>query len=269
MVLAILAMMAAGRPGYGGEAVRDCRVFEPGEELRYAVRWKFVRLGTMVVRTVRDSSCRTPEETRVTMAVASNPDISIIAIREWNESIINTVSLSSVRFRGKHTNGDETVLISQTYDPASRLMTHVVTDASTLRQVRADTLRDCEPYVEGPALLFHTRAIARSLGIFDVPTCVNGKVGNTRLRFGGKIEEITIGAVRRPVRTRAFDGCAEWTGGSSAGVSGAFAGWMSDDDAAVPIKAELKILVGSITLELESWIRPGWTPPTGLTAENR
>ena len=46
-----------------------------------------------------------------------------------------------------------------------------------------------------------------------------------------------------------------------------FQGFFSDDEAAVPIRAEAKVIVGSIVVELEEWERPGWIPP--VAAEQR
>jgi proteasome assembly chaperone (PAC2) family protein len=62
-----------------------------------------------------------------------------------------------------------------------------------------------------------------------------------------------------------YVGLAKWTGASAAGLTGEFEGWISDDSAAIPILAEVKIALGSIWIELESWTRPGWSPPTGWT----
>jgi hypothetical protein len=43
-------------------------------------------------------------------------------------------------------------------------------------------------------------------------------------------------------------------------MSGEFHGWVTDDDAAVILKAEVKILLGSVRIELESYERTGWSP---------
>jgi hypothetical protein len=90
---------------------------------------------------------------------------------------------------------------------------------------------------------------------------IGGKLCATDLEFENEIGETEIGAIDFPVRTRRYSGFAHWTGGSSAGVNGSFTGWVTDDDASIPVRAEMKVLVGSIVLELEQWTRPGWSPP--------
>ncbi len=81
------------------------------------------------------------------------------------------------------------------------------------------------------------------------------------LDFTGPIENVEIDAFDRPIRTRKYTGFADWKGGTSAGLSGEFTGWVSDDEAAIPLQAEMKVFLGSIRLELERWHRPDWTTP--------
>jgi hypothetical protein len=68
-----------------------------------------------------------------------------------------------------------------------------------------------------------------------------------------------IDAVKYPVETIEFDGRADFVG--IFGLTGGFSGWFSNDEAAVPIIAKMKVILGSIRLELVKWNRPGWVPP--------
>lgn len=241
-------------------------VFQPGEELQYKVNWKFLRLGTIIVCTVQDSTCSGPTDIKVVMNVQSNPDLPFIWIREYNESLLNAVSVSSKSFRARHRNGDEYYAVKQVRDTARRTLAYTKTDLNTGAIVCCDTLQNIGDYVEGPSLFAYARCASRTVGTKRVPTVITGKMYSTDMSLDGTIEEVTIDALEEPVRARLLTGVAHWTGGSSAGMSGEFLGWMSDDDAAVPLKAEMQILLGSITLELESWTRPGWNAPTTKTA---
>jgi len=95
-----------------------------------------------------------------------------------------------------------------------------------------------------------------------IPTLVEGKIAPTDISFEAGSESQEIDALSYPLRVRKFTGMAHWQGGTEAGLKGEFTGWISDDDAAVPVVAEVKVLLGSIRLELESWTRPGWVPPS-------
>ncbi len=241
-------------------------VFFPGEELCYKVKWKFVRLGTIVVRTVRDSSTPNPSDIKIIMTVQSNPDLPFVWIREYNESLFDAVALTSRSFRARHRNGNDYYAVQQVRNDTLHTMTYTRTDLNTKATVCCDTLRDIGNYTEGPSLFFYARCMSRTAGSRNVPTLIDGKMRSTGMSVDGSVEEVNLDAWESGVRTRLLTGFAHWTGGSSAGVSGEFRAWMSDDEAAVPVRAELKILLGSIDLELEKWTRTGWTPPTPHTS---
>ena len=82
------------------------------------------------------------------------------------------------------------------------------------------------------------------------------------INFDGKQEIVEIDAVKYPVRTKYLNGSADWTG--AYGLSGKFEGWFSDDDAKIPIRAKMKVYVGSVNIELVSWKRTNWTPPKAV-----
>ena len=56
-----------------------------------------------------------------------------------------------------------------------------------------------------------------------------------------------------PVRVLEVEGSANAVG--VYGMTGDFTGWFSDDEAAVLIKGRLKVLLGSVTVELIQWDR--------------
>ena len=70
---------------------------------------------------------------------------------------------------------------------------------------------------------------------------------------------VEIDAVDYPIQSIYFKGKAHWEG--VYGLTGEFEGWFSDDDARVPIKANMKILIDHVTIELIKWKRKDWTPP--------
>jgi hypothetical protein len=94
---------------------------------------------------------------------------------------------------------------------------------------------------------------------YKIPTVIMDEAVTTVINFQGVIGETEIDAVDYPVRTVYFNGDANWTG--IYGLTGRFEGWFSDDEARIPIKAKMKLYVGSATIELMSWKRGSWQPP--------
>jgi hypothetical protein len=202
------------------------------------------------------------------MIVESNPDLGFIWIRQFDESVIDVNSLSSKRFHARHRSGDNYEEIWHEADKQSRQVYCRVVDKNTGAVLASDTVRNVDSFVEGPSLLFCTRCSARTIGLRKIPTLIGGKMAETEIDFGGKTEFREIAAIDFPVRVQKYTGVAHWKEDSGVGLGGEFTGWISDDEACVPIAAELKVFVGSIRLELESWIRPGWVPPSGDIVSN-
>ncbi len=115
------------------------------------------------------------------------------------------------------------------------------------------------PFQDGLSILYFARANCRRLGTIRVPTVVFGKYGRTSLEYADKKTTLELDAFRHPVRVIEFEGRADYEG--LYGLTGEFKGWLSDDAAAVPIKAEMQVVIGSVSIELKSWHRNGWKIP--------
>jgi hypothetical protein len=76
------------------------------------------------------------------------------------------------------------------------------------------------------------------------------------LDFTPRLETVEVPAFHAPFRAIRFDGRAEWVLPTAAGMTGEFHGWLTQDEAAIPVKATVRIFLGSVTLELESFERP-------------
>lgn len=112
---------------------------------------------------------------------------------------------------------------------------------------------------DGLSLFYFARTHFRSAQKLKAPIFINEKTAQTEFNFMGNIVSQEIDAVTYPVETVEFDGNANFIG--IFGLTGYFQGYFSNDAAAIPIVAKMKVLVGSIHIELTKWSRPGWVPP--------
>ncbi len=240
------------------------QVLLPGEELRYKVKWGFLRLGTIVLRTEREQSVPDSAPYRLTMTVSSNPALQVINIREYNQSWVSGPDPHTRRYRGRHYKGDDSTEIVYEYEKSTHCAVCTERDMRTGTILQHNQIENAPPFVEGASLLYYARCRAHSGRRCGVPTIVGNEMHKTILDFSPNQEEVEVDGIQEPVRALRYTGMADWKGGTSAGLSGEFTGWVSDDSAAVPLRAEMSVLLGSITIELEKWNRPGWVPPTAL-----
>jgi hypothetical protein len=159
-------------------------------------------------------------------------------------------------------------------DPLSTSFSEYVFDYSNkrvsyekgIRQQPAGLIKGADTisvvYQDGLSLFYYARANIRSSKAEIVPTFVNEQKVATYINFKDTKTSCEIDAVEYPVGTIEFDGRAEFVG--IFGLTGGFSGWFSNDEAAIPIVAKMKVILGSVRIELKRWNRPGWVPPRAV-----
>ena len=116
---------------------------------------------------------------------------------------------------------------------------------------RIDTVKVLTMYCDGPSLFYYARANFKQSKTMVVPTFVEGVKGITIINFGKNKTKIKIDALDKPIDAYEIDGKASYIG--FFGLTGDFTGWISADERAIPLKGKVKVLVGSVIVELKSW----------------
>lgn len=241
---------------YPQSPVSNNKFLYANETLVYKVKWTFIRIGTITIKT---TFCEdNPDNIKVSMLVESNPLIPFVDISEYNETIIDRNTFMSNSFYGLYRNGNDKTKYTVQYDNASKSSLFKVYDVSNQKMIDSIKIHDCPRYVDGPSLFFFTRANSNLNRTINVPTIIEGKIENTKIVFTDIKEEIEIDALDYPIVAKQYLGYADWEGGSSQSLSGEFMGWISDDVEAIPVYAEVKVLIGHLKIELESWLRGDW-----------
>jgi hypothetical protein len=229
-----------------------------GEVMKYKVKWSFIRLGTVTIRQLPADS----GSVLVSMDVQSAPGLPFIDVHFSNRTYVS--ELSQVMQQETIVTGrdscDKTVY---RFDRKSGYV--VMEDSRKGERTRLDSLHWDKECYDALGLLFHSRFNAGSGLSESLPTLNDYKIDETEVSYARATEDIEVDAFDAPRRCHLVSGNARWVGKSFAGMKGPFCGWITDDSEAIPIKAEVKILLGSICLELESYERPGMSTGTQLT----
>ena len=115
------------------------------------------------------------------------------------------------------------------------------------------------PCEDGLALFYYARRHALEKKQAKIPTFIDTNEVTTDINFG--IEHLVdeIDAVQYPVDVVKLDGRADFVG--VFGLTGGFEGVFSNDAASIPITARMKVILGSVKVELKNWKRDNWIPP--------
>lgn len=233
-----------------------------GEELEYLVSYSFFDIGTIRVTTDAKEQLGSRTVYRASTYIDSNPSLSwLVDVHIRFYGLIDS-AIYSHKWIG-HDSTEKQVDIRRMdfdYSLSRMLMTRGVRlpDGST-STTDQDTIKIDGPSQDGLSLLFYAREHVRQPQDVDVPTYVDAEKGITEIHVRKELEEAEIDAVEYPVETVYLEGLAGFVG--VFGLTGGFEGWFSNDQARVPILARMKVILGSIKVQLKSWKRGSWTPP--------
>jgi len=233
------------------------RVFVEGEELVYNVRYGFFDLGQVRIKilgSVHDGPSLAYDGKGY---IDSYPKVPFVDLHAVYESTIDT-GMFSRKFVGKQKdNGQWDVSRYDFGYPEQRVLIEVGNHDSVI--VKRDTLSISTKYQDGLSLFYFARAKLFSGEKLNIPTLIKEQKVSTYIDFKGEHASVDLDAVDYPVDVVRFEGNMDFVG--IYGLTGGFEGWFSNDDARVPIQAKMKVIIGSVTVELMKWTRPGWSPP--------
>ena len=229
------------------------------EKFVYGVSWTFIRLGTITLKVETIDSF--PELRKVIVDIKTAAHLPFINIDEYNEAILRISDGMTMYYHGTEKNDGKTAEITCVYNEDQKCAFYESKNIETGEILKKITLKIQQPFLIGTSLIEYARLAADSGTIKKVPTIIKGNIYPTTINYSGPVEEIDIDACDEPVSAFRYTGSADWDGQATAGLSGNFTGWLSNDSADVVLYAELDILLGSVDAELEYWFKPGWTPP--------
>jgi hypothetical protein len=238
-------------------------VISDSEELLYEASWWAFALGQIRIRTQvvkgADGILR-PSATAYIDSYGNLPFVDVHSVSATEmDSALSTRTSRSIEKR----NDEWWVLKHDYHSETKRLITETswqkTRDSAPYTPTKIDTLTIEGQLEDGLSIFFFARAHIHSAKTFRLPTIVYEKLGHTTLEFTAETKTMNIEGDEEPIAVKGLRGMAEFEG--LFGMSGEFEGWFTDDAAAVPVKAKLGVIIGSIELELKKWKRAGWTPP--------
>jgi len=263
VVVLILVLATGARvftrdvPDLRGPLAAD-QILVDTEELVYEVSWSFFKLGTIRLTSRRDLSADA--------YIDSYETVPFIDLHAMNHTVMDSAFSSVTSFALDLKEDARWHGLAYTYDRASgRLfvdeVVHPAPDVPPLSARRVDTLHmGSGEFVDGLSIAFYPRRFVHAARTVSVPTVLYGKVGTTTFEFANEQTTESLDALDQPVRVIEVHGSTTVIG--VYGMTGEFTGWFSDDAAGIPLKGTLKVLIGTVNVELIQWRRPGWTPPT-------
>jgi len=219
--------------------------FHPTESLTYKVKWSFIRLGTLTVQQ-EPADTTFPEYMNVWLNGESS--VPLVDVFFKSVSLLHRDNPTSWLYE-LQSGRSASVITAYIYDPENIRMFGM--EYANGESTRLDTLAAPVPYYDGVGLFMYARAASGSDTSVSLPTIMDFQMGKTNITFTSQSDSVEIDAFDGYVPAYLFTGFTEWTGSSFAGMTGDFRGWVSRDSARTVLRAEVKIVIGSVVIELE------------------
>ena len=236
-------------------------VFYSGERLQYKVSWLFFRLGTVVVTTEKIPGPSLDEQYRVRIHVESNPALFFVSVHSEYESIVSASSVRPLSFTARELSGSDTVVTRYVMNDTLHQVHVDQWHEPGHTEVKQQILDSVDVFYEGASMFFFARSRIHSGTSVTIPTLVEFNFFKTDISFTKQLSGVSIDALENEIETKELYGFAHFVGSSIGGFSGEFRGWFTNDEAAIPVLAEMNLTLGTADVELEQWSRGSWSPP--------
>jgi hypothetical protein len=227
-----------------------------GEELTYNVRWGFLNLGTLNYRVIDTTRYNNELAYRVSLKIDSSPYVFFVSMHYYYESYIST-DLYPMYFYGEEIDGDTRTRYRYFFDrEGKKILTEVSLPNDTLNYQKKEFPMPT-PVQDGMSLVNYARGNVYEPKSVNVTAFYDLKFGDFIINFVNNRIPLELDVFQQPIEGVELNGTT--TIKAIAGFSGAFRGWFSTDGRAVPLRAKMKVFIGSVTVDLEKW--KNWDPP--------
>lgn len=229
--------------------------WQVGEQLTYKVKWAFIRLGTLKLEVADTSIVDENLIYHVKLHIDSNPMLFFVNMHNVYNSFINE-KFQLHHFYAEEVIDDVTYKAEYKIDYGDSLILINMTDVEDTTKNIKRSMPFERTILDGTSLVFYARQKAVKSKKDTVESFFESERGKVALNFHGKKDQVTIAALDSPIECYYIDGKIDTKG--IAGVTGPYKGWFAADGQRPPIKAELKVFIGSVKVELEKW--KNWEP---------
>jgi hypothetical protein len=222
--------------------------WQASEEYTYQVEWSFIRLGTVTLKTIGIFQEAGKTYFKVRFTADSNPILFFISIHDVYDTILDE-SLRPHVCTTKEKSGNDIFESECRFDYEAGARELIRKNSATQKVQKHFILPFTGQLYDGLALIFYARKYIHKSKSDTLVSFFEETTGKVILNFTGKKDQIAL--ANKPEVQDCFylDGQIEMEG--IAGVTGPFKGWFTCDEKRIPLRAELKVFLGNVTVEIE------------------
>lgn len=236
-------------------------IMQPREVVTFEASYLFLKLGTVKFELLGKAECHGVPAYRIRAFIDSYSGIPFVDFHAIYETCADARTLMCISTSNDREEGDKWVHTDYVFNyPGKRLKWEESVKGVVTKKV--DLPLDTT-YTDGLSFFYYVREACRAAGgkkeEMTIPIVSDTIRSSVSLTINERRDRCDVTAFDFPLEAERMSGHINFKG--TFGVTGDFVGWMSADPAEVPLRADLKVIVGSIVVKLKDIDRKGWTPP--------
>lgn len=231
---------------------------EVGEELVYTVSYSFLDLGELKFKVLEKLNVNGKYLYKTICYINSYSSVPFVSLHQIYESKLNSNYFAEF-FKGLVKDKEYTTYTEYYFDYNNGKLRVKKGKVKPPESWTDSTTWAEKQYQDGLSIFYFARMNTGQDKTVMVPCFVNEKRVKTKINFHKTVSGVSCPAVKYDIACNYLDGETDFV--SVFGLTGKFEGWFSDDKAAIPIVAKMKVIIGNITVKLKQYKRNGWNPP--------
>lgn len=249
-------MQASGWLSSGSDSLIQVK-----EELTYEASYLLFKIGAVRLQVLSRTVYENLPAYRLRAYIDSYSGIPFVDLHAVYESYADSRTLMCLFTSSSQKEGDGWVYTSYHFDLNEKVVNWEQSRDGKIIKMVSYPLD--HPYTDGVSFFYYLREASRVAGNkrtdLSIPIAIDTIRSSIDLTINEGREPCDVTAFDFPIDSYRMSGHMNFKG--FYGVTGDFVGWMSSDSSEVPLKAHVKVVLGSVVVKLKDIRRDRWTPP--------
>ena len=249
-------MQASGWLSTGDDSLMQVK-----EDLTYEASYLLFKIGTVRFQVLNKKVYDSIPAYRSRAYIDSYSGIPFVNLHAVYESLTDARTFMCLFSSNSEKQGDSWVYTSYRFNPGSRSVNWEKSKDGKI--ITAASFPLDRPHTDGVSFFYYLREFSRDAEdrrtYVSIPMVVDTICSTVDLTINEKREPCDVAAFDFPVDSYHMSGHINFKG--LFGVTGDFVGWMSSDTAEIPLRADVKVIIGSVVVKLKDIKRANWIAP--------
>lgn len=242
-------------------------VMQVDEDMTFEASYLFLKLGSVRFQVLERTMYDSIPAYHLRALIDSYSGIPFVNFHAAYDTYADARKLTFLFYSRKQKDGDRWVYTATSLDSSGKnIEWEQFRDGKSVKRVKMP----CDTsYTNGVSFVYYFRRTCRNSGgkemSLEIPIVDDTVRSKVYLTINEKREPCDVSAFDFPLEAQRLSGHINFVG--TFGITGTFVGWMATDSSNMPLKAKVKVILGSIIVQLKEIKRSNWIPPRSIGNE--